>query len=55
MTWLTLCFIFYLIELVILGYVVYLHFEEKIDKKPMVRYPTQTKVIVRTKKDIVRG
>ena len=55
MTWLTYWFILYLIELGIWAYVAYLHFEEKIDKKPLVKYPTQTKVIVKTKKDIVRG
>jgi hypothetical protein len=54
MTWLTLCFILYLIELVIWGCVVYLHLAEKIDQTKM-KFPKQTKVVVRTKRDIVRG
>ena len=55
MTWATIWFVVYLIELCIWGYVAYLHFEEKILKKPKMNFPKQTKVVVRTKKDIVRG
>jgi len=54
MTWLTLCFILYLIELGLWAYVIYLHFEAKINQEK-VKFPAKTRVIVRTKKDIVRG
>jgi len=55
MTWATIWFIVYLIELFIWANVFYLHFEEKLHKKPKVKFPMEHKVIVRTKKDIVRG
>ena len=54
MTCLTYWFILYLIELGIWAYVAYLHFEAKINQEK-VKFPAKTKVIVRTKKDIVRG
>ena len=54
MTWATYWFIVYLIELGLWSYVIYLHFESKINKKK-VKFPAKTRVIVRTKKDIVRG
>ena len=54
MTWSTYWFIVYLIELGIWGYVAYLHFEAEINQKK-VKFPAKTRVIVRTKKDIVRG
>lgn len=51
-------FAVFIIELFIWAYIIYLHFEikelEKI-KMPKPRYGTEHKVIVRTKKDIVRG
>jgi len=55
MTWVTYWFVVYIFELLIWAYIAYLHFEEKLNKKPKVKFPVQTKVIVRTKKDIVRG
>ena len=55
MTWATIWFIVYLIELFIWAYVCYLHFEEKLHKKPKAKFLKEHKVIVRTKKDIVRG
>ena len=54
MTWVTIWFVVYVIELVIWAYVIYLHFESKINQKK-VKFPAKTRVIVRTKKDIVRG
>ena len=55
MTWTTYWFILYLIELGIWAYVIYLHFIIKMLQKPKIKFPNQTKVVVRTKKDIVRG
>jgi len=55
MIWITIWFIVYNIELFLWAYIVYLHFEEKILRKPKMNFPKQTKVVVRTKKDIVRG
>ena len=55
MIWATILFVVYLIELLIWAYVAYLHFEEKIMKEPKYKYPQQVKVVVKTKKDIVRG
>jgi len=59
MTWITIWFIVYLFEIFMWAYIVYLHFEikelEKQRLKPKVKYPIETKVIIRTKKDIVRG
>jgi hypothetical protein len=56
MNWIKLCFAAFILELFIWAYVIYLHFEikelEKI-KVPKPRY--QKQVIVKTKKDIVRG
>jgi hypothetical protein len=55
MTWITIVFVVYLVELCIWGYVAYLHFEEKLIERPKMKFPKQTKVVIRTKKDIVRG
>ena len=58
MTWATIWFIVYLIELVIWSHVVYLHFEIKELEKtrlPKPKFDKEHKVLVRTKKDIVRG
>jgi hypothetical protein len=55
MTWITIVFVVYLIELFLWAYIAYLHFEEKIMKTPKSKYPTNVKVVIRTKKDIVRG
>ena len=58
MNWIKLCFAAFILELFICAYIIYLHFEikelEKI-KVPKPRYQKQHKVIVKTKKDIVRG
>jgi hypothetical protein len=54
MTWVTIWFVVYVIELCIWAYVIYLHYEVKINQEK-VKFPTKTRVIVRTKKDIVRG
>ena len=54
----TYWFVVFLIELAIWSYVIYLHFEikelEKI-KIPRPSFAKEHKVVVRTKKDIVRG
>jgi hypothetical protein len=56
MTWLTLFFILYLIELGICSYIVYLHFEiKRLEKIRVSRPKYQKQVVVKTKKDIVRG
>ena len=51
-------FCIFVIEVFIWAYVIYLHFEikelEKI-KVPKPKFPKEHKIIVRTKKDIVRG
>jgi hypothetical protein len=54
MTWITIWFIVYNIELILWAYIIYLHFIVKINREK-VKFPAKTKVIVRTKKDIVRG
>jgi hypothetical protein len=58
MNWVKYWFAVFLIELAIWSYVIYLHFEikelEKI-KTPKPKYGKEHKVIVKTKKDIVRG
>jgi len=54
MTWITIWFIVYLFEIFMWAYIIYLHFEDKINREK-VKFPAKTKVIVRTKKDIVRG
>jgi len=54
MTWLTYWFILYLIELGIWAYVAYLHFEAKINQEKM-KFPRKMNVVIRSKKDIVRG
>jgi len=59
MTWVKYWFAVFIIELFLWAYIIYLHFEikelEKQRLKPKVKYPIETKVIIRTKKDIVRG
>jgi hypothetical protein len=55
MIWITIWFIGYNIELFLWAYIAYLHFEEKILRKPKMNFPKQTKVVVKTKRDIVRG
>lgn len=55
MTWITIWFIVYNMELLLWAYIIYLHFEEKLLRKPKVKFPQHTKVVVRTKRDIVRG
>ena len=58
MSWVKYCFAVFLIELAIWSYVIYLHFEikelEKI-RTPRPKFDKEHKVLVRTKKDIVRG
>ena len=54
MTWATYWFVIYIVELLLWAYVIYLQFESKINQKK-VTFPANTRVIVRTKKDIVRG
>jgi len=58
MSWVKYWFAVFLVELVIWSYVIYLHFEikelEKI-KLPKPKFDKEHKVIVKTKKDIVRG
>jgi hypothetical protein len=55
MTWVTIWFVVYVIELFIWAYIIYLHFLIKILAQPKAKFYRQTKVVVRTKKDIVRG
>ena len=54
MNWVKYWFAVFLIELFIWAYVIYLHFESKINQKK-VKFFAKTRVIVRTKKDIERG
>ena len=58
MNWVKYWFAVFLIELAIWSYVIYLHFEikelEKI-RTPRPKFDKEHKVLVRTKKDIVRG
>jgi len=57
-SWVKYWFVVFLFELAIWSYVIYLHFEikelEKV-KLPKPKFDKEHKVIVRTKKDIVRG
>jgi len=58
MSWVKYWFAVFLVELVIWSYVIYLHFEIKELEKtrlPKPKFDKEHKVIVRTKKDIVRG
>jgi hypothetical protein len=55
MNWVKYWFIVFLFELAIWSYIAYLHFEEILNKKPTPKFNKEHKVIVRTKKDIVRG
>ena len=56
MNWVKYWFAVFIIELFIWAYIIYLHFEIKqLEKQRQVKYPKQTKVVIRTKKDIVRG
>ena len=54
MTWITIWFIVYNIEIILWAYILYLHYEAKINHEK-IKFPVKTKVVVRTKKDIVRG
>ena len=58
MSWVKYWFCIFVIEVFIWSYVIYLHFEikelEKI-KVPKPKFGKEHKVVVRTKKDIVRG
>ena len=55
MTWATYWFVIYIVELLLWAYVIYLHFIIKMLQKPKSKFYKQTKVVVRTKRDIVRG
>lgn len=55
MIWVAYWFIVFIIEVGIWSYVIYLHFTIKELEKPRVRYAKDHKVVIRTKKDIVRG
>jgi len=58
MSWVKYWFAVFLVELAIWSYVIYLHFEIKELEKirlPKPKFDKDHKVIVRTKKDIVRG
>jgi hypothetical protein len=56
MTWVTYWFVVFLIELGLWGYIAYLHWEIKeLRHKTDVKYPKEKTLIVRSKKDIVRG
>ena len=55
MNWVKYWFAVFIIELFIWAYIIYLHFLIKILEQPKAKFYRQTKVIVRTKKDIVRG
>jgi hypothetical protein len=54
MIWITIVFVVYLIELFIWSYVIYLHYEFKINQQK-AKFPTKMNVVIRSKKDIVRG
>jgi len=56
MNWVKIWFATFIVELFIWSYVIYLHFEIKELQKIRVLKPRyQKQVIVKTKKDIVRG
>ena len=55
MNWVKYWFAVFIIELFILAYIIYLHFLIKILEQPKAKFYQQTKVVVRTKRDIVRG
>jgi len=55
MIWVVYWFIVFLIEVGIWSYVIYLHFTIKELERPKVKFPKEHKVVVRTKRDIVRG
>jgi hypothetical protein len=58
MSWVKYWFAVFIIELFIWAYVIYLHFEIKELQKirtPRPKYLAEHKVVVRTKRDIVRG
>jgi hypothetical protein len=54
MTWITIWFIVYLFEIFIWAYIFYLHYESKINQEKM-KFPRKMNVVIRSKKDIVRG
>jgi len=54
MNWVKIWFATFIVELFIWSYVIYLHFEiKRLEKIRVPKY--QKQIIVRTKKDIVRG
>ena len=56
MNWVKYWFAVFIIELFIWSYVIYLHFEIKIlESIKSPKYQKEHKVIVKTKKDIMRG
>jgi len=56
MTWIKYWFAVFIIELFLWAYIIYLHFEIKeLEKMRKPKFSKQQKVIIRTKKDIVRG
>jgi hypothetical protein len=55
MSWVKYWFAVFIIEVVIWSYVIYLHFHIKSLEKSKAKFLKEHKVIVRTKKDIVRG
>jgi len=54
MTWVTIWLVVYLIELLIWANVIYLHYEIKINQQ-VAKFPKKMSVVVKSKKDIVRG
>ena len=55
MTWLTIWYVVYNLEIILWAYILYLHFLINMLQMPKAKFYRQTKIIVRTKKDIVRG
>jgi hypothetical protein len=58
MNWVKYWFVIFIVELFIWAYIIYLHFEiKRLEdiKVPTPKFQKGHKVIVRTKKDIVRG
>jgi hypothetical protein len=56
MNWVKIWFATFIVELFIWSYVIYLHFEiKRLEKIKVPRPKYQRQVIVKTKKDIVRG
>jgi len=56
MSWVKYWFVIFLVELFLWAYIIYLHFEIKeLERMRKPKFTKQHKVIIRTKKDIVRG